>query len=198
MRDGESTNEAEGSGPEPAGCASCAGHGGSSAGAQQDGPESPERRRLLSWLAIGLGGAGAVAVGVPLAGFLFAPVRPDEEAWRSVARVTDLEVGETRKVTFLDPTPVPWAGFAARSAAWLRREAEEEFIAFSLYCTHTGCPVRWEEGAQLFLCPCHGGVFYRDGDVASGPPPVPLYRHPVRVVDGRVEVQTIGLRVPGG
>lgn len=160
-------------------------------------PESPDRRRLLALLTMGLGGAGAVAAGIPFAGFLLAPIRGDGESWRAVARADDIAVGQTIKVTFLDPAPVPWAGFAARSAAWLRRETAEEFVAFSLYCTHTGCPVRWEEGAQLFLCPCHGGAFYRDGRVASGPPPVPLQRHPVRVRDGRVEVRTIGLQVPG-
>lgn len=170
----------------------------SSPASDAEGPASPDRRRLLGLLTLGLGGATAVAAGIPFAGFLLAPVRGDDESWRAVARVDDLAVGQTIKVTFLDPAPVPWAGFAARSAAWLRREAADEFVAFSLYCTHTGCPVRWEEGAQLFLCPCHGGAFYRDGRVASGPPPVPLQRHPVRVRDGQVEVRTIGLRVPGG
>lgn len=146
---------------------------------------------------MGLGGAAALAAAVPFAGFLLAPVGRDGEVWRAVARVPDLTIGQTVKVTFLNPSPVPWAGPAARSAAWLRREGELDFVAFSIYCTHTGCPVHWEDGAQLFLCPCHGGAFYRDGRVASGPPPVPLYRHPVRVRDGIVEVQTIGLRVPG-
>jgi menaquinol-cytochrome c reductase iron-sulfur subunit len=160
-------------------------------------PPSPERRRMLTVLALGLGGAGAVVAGAPIAGFLLSPVASDGETWRAVARVADLTVGQTIKVTFLNPAPVPWAGFAARSAAWLRRESETEFVAFSLYCTHTGCPVRWEEGAQLFLCPCHGGAFYRNGDVAAGPPPVPLLKHPVRVRNGTVEVRTIGLRVPG-
>jgi menaquinol-cytochrome c reductase iron-sulfur subunit len=162
-----------------------------------EAPVSPERRRLLAMLGLGLGGVGALTAGAPVVGFLFARVARDGEAWRAVARVADLAVGETMRVTFLDPAPVPWAGFAARSAAWLRRESENEFIAFSIYCTHTGCPVLWEEGAELFLCPCHGGAFYRDGRIASGPPPVPLERHPVRIRDGRVEVRTIGLRVPG-
>ena len=105
-------------------------------------------------------------------------------------------VGQTLKVTFSDPAPVPWAGFAADSAAWLRREGGDSFVAFSIYCTHTGCPVRWENGSQLFLCPCHGGTFYSDGSVAGGPPRVPLERHPVRVRNGNVELQTIGVPVP--
>src|SRR3712207_8271662 len=40
--------------------------------------------------------------------------------------------------------------------------------AFAVNCTHLGCPVRWIQDASLFLCPCHGGVFYSDGRVAGG------------------------------
>ncbi len=160
-------------------------------------PDLPTRRRFLTRLSLGLGGLGALLAGIPFLGFLLSPVRREEpEVWRAVAQVDDLPIGATIKVSFLDPTPVPWAGFAARSAAWLRREGEQEFIAFSLYCTHTGCPVRWEEGAELFLCPCHGGAFYRDGRVAAGPPPMPLERHPVRVRNGQVEIRTIGVPMP--
>jgi menaquinol-cytochrome c reductase iron-sulfur subunit len=40
------------------------------------------------------------------------------------------------------------------------------------------------------MCPCHGGVYYKDGTVAAGPPPLPLPRYPVRVVNGDVQIQT--------
>src|SRR6267154_1472334 len=63
------------------------------------------------------------------------------------------------------------------------------FIAFSANCTHLGCPVRWLEGADLFMCPCHGGVYYSDGDVAAGPPPLPLFRYDVRVANGEVQMK---------
>jgi menaquinol-cytochrome c reductase iron-sulfur subunit len=45
-------------------------------------------------------------------------------------------------------------------------------------------------GAELFLCPCHGGVYYADGTVSAGPPPKPLPTYPVRVRAGQVEIQT--------
>jgi quinol---cytochrome c reductase iron-sulfur subunit, bacillus type len=40
----------------------------------------------------------------------------------------------------------------------------------------------------LFMCPCHGGVYYADGNVAAGPPPRGLFNYPVRVHDGQVEI----------
>ena len=64
------------------------------------------------------------------------------------------------------------------------------FTAFTVHCTHLGCPVRWVADAKLFLCPCHGGVYYADGTVSAGPPPKPLPQYPVRVRDGQVEILT--------
>ena len=43
--------------------------------------------------------------------------------------------------------------------------------------------------AELFMCPCHGGVFYKDGRVAAGPPQHPLPRYQVRVQNGQVEIE---------
>lgn len=158
---------------------------------------SPERRRFLTWLTGGLGAFAVLLTSVPVVGVVFAPLRRRApEVWRAVARADAIAAGQTLKVTFSDPAPLPWAGFAAQSAAWLRREADGSFVAFSIYCTHTGCPVRWDNGSRLFLCPCHGGTFYSDGAIAGGPPRVPLGRHPVRVRNGDVELRTIGVPVP--
>jgi menaquinol-cytochrome c reductase iron-sulfur subunit len=44
--------------------------------------------------------------------------------------------------------------------------------------------------ANLFMCPCHGGVYYSDGQVAAGPPPRPLTQYKVRIQNGEVEIQT--------
>jgi len=124
-------------------------------------------------------------------GFILAPVfRKRPQVWRKVGSPEEYKIGETVNVVFVDAEALPWDGVSARSAAWLRRETEDEFIAFSLNCTHLGCPVRWEPGANLFMCPCHGGVYYRNGDVAAGPPPRALFRYPVRVRDGAVEIRT--------
>jgi Rieske Fe-S protein len=70
----------------------------------------------------------------------------------------------------------------------VRRISGDQFQVFAINCTHLGCPVRWFEGAGLFMCPCHGGVFYSNGDHASGPPPRPLYQYEYKVQDGQLMV----------
>ncbi len=155
-----------------------------------DEPASPRRRDFLAWLAAACGVTGAALVGVPILGFLLAPlVRRTRVVWRAVGKVDDFRSGETVEVAFLDASPLVWSGVAAKTGAWLRRDPDGSFVAFALNCTHLGCPVRWLQSASLFMCPCHGGVYYRDGAVAAGPPPKPLTRYPVRVRDGHVEIR---------
>ncbi|TVP46528.1 MAG: ubiquinol-cytochrome c reductase iron-sulfur subunit [Gemmatimonadales bacterium] len=163
-----------------------------------DCPEIPlARRQFLAMLVLGMGGLAGTALLVPWMGLFLAPHhRSDLDAWRDVGEPDDFPVGETLKVIFRDPEPLPWAGYSGRSAAWVRRVSDNEFAAFTTYCTHVGCAVRWEEGAQLFMCPCHGGAFHANGMVAAGPPPRPLDRFPIRVHDGRVEIQAVGMPRP--
>lgn len=154
------------------------------------------RRNFLTLFSLGMGAAGTVLVGAPLSGFVLAPLfEKTAPAWRDVGEAARFAVGSTTKVVFEDPSPLPWAGISARTAAWLRRESEDEWIAFSVNCAHLGCPVRWLESANLFMCPCHGGVYYRNGDVAAGPPPHGLARYPVRVQEGKVQIETAPLPV---
>jgi menaquinol-cytochrome c reductase iron-sulfur subunit len=152
---------------------------------------SPERRRFLGRLSIALSALAAAIAGVPVVGFVLGPlIQSETPVWRSVGVVSSFQVGQTVKVTFEDPSPVEWAGVTALTAAWLRRLDATHFVAFAINCAHLGCPVRWLPKAELFMCPCHGGVYYADGSVAAGPPPRGLFKYPVRVRDGQVEIQT--------
>jgi menaquinol-cytochrome c reductase iron-sulfur subunit len=126
-----------------------------------------------------------------MVGFVVAPLfRKRLEVWRAIGPVDKFKIGTTSAVEYEDASPLPWAGVTAKSAAWLRRVDAANFIAFSVNCTHLGCPVRWMEKAELFMCPCHGGVYYKDGQVAAGPPPLPLPRLQVRIRNGNVEIRT--------
>lgn len=44
------------------------------------------------------------------------------------------------------------------------------FRALSSVCPHLGCKVHWESANNRFFCPCHNGVFNKDGIAVSGPP----------------------------
>lgn len=133
-----------------------------------------------------------LVITMPVIGYVLAPIfKKPKEKWRAVGKLEDFKIGGFVLVQYEDPSPVAWAGITAKAGAWLRRVSETEFIAFSINCRHLGCPVRWVDDPKLFMCPCHGGVYYEDGTVAAGPPPEPLEKITVRVRNGQVEVQTI-------
>jgi len=48
--------------------------------------------------------------------------------------------------------------------------------------------VRWFPQSQLFMCPCHGGVYYADGSVAAGPPPRGLFKYQSKIVGGDLQI----------
>ena len=150
-----------------------------------------DRRKFLVRITLLAGANPAAIVSVPIFGALLGPLlQRQRQVWRKVANVSEINIGETKLISYVNADPLPWAGVTAKSAAWLRRESEEKFIAFSANCSHLGCPVRWEDKAQLFMCPCHGGVYYKDGTVAAGPPPKPLTRIEVRINKNDIEIKT--------
>ena len=83
-------------------------------------------------------------------------------------------------------TIVQGIGEAGKSIAYVRQrdpaidvephDQFNNFIALSSRCAHLGCPVRYVDAAEHFVCPCHGGVYNFRGEVAGGPPVRPLDR----------------------
>jgi menaquinol-cytochrome c reductase iron-sulfur subunit len=147
------------------------------------------RRQFLTRISVILSSIGAALVAIPSVAFLLG-LRKTPQVWRTVGKLSDFKIGSTVNVSFQDSSPLSWSGVTAQTAAWLRRTSDQQFVAFSMNCTHLGCPVRWLSEANLFMCPCHGGVFYADGQVASGPPPKPLNQYPVRVDNDEVQILT--------
>jgi menaquinol-cytochrome c reductase iron-sulfur subunit len=140
---------------------------------------STTRREFLSRVTIALSGLIAAIVGLPILGYLLAPLfRGPTDDFVAVGKTDDFPLGETKLVNIRDPSPLPWAGQTAETALWVRRRAAggpQMFQVFNVNCTHLGCPLNWQAAAKIFLCPCHGGVFYADGTVAGGPPPRPMF-----------------------
>ncbi len=157
------------------------------------------RRGLLNAVSIGLSGLAGAVVSVPILSYLLSPLlNPAPRVWLPLGSVGQFKIGETVETAFNDPSPLPWAGQTARTALWLRRTGETSFTAFAVNCSHLGCPVSWQPKASLFICPCHGGVYYADGSVASGPPPHALARYDTRIQNGQVEILTRPLPIAEG
>ena len=158
-----------------------------------------DRRAFLSRVTLGLSGAIAALVGAPIIGYLLAPLFESEaDVYVPVGDVSRFQAGTTTLVEFDDPSPLAWAGQTAKTALWVRSITAGSFQVFNVNCTHLGCPVDWRIGSKLFLCPCHGGVYYEDGSVAGGPPPRPLFQRDWRVQGGKLLVKTQRLPTPGG
>ena len=69
----------------------------------------------------------------------------------------------------------------------------EGLRAYSAVCTHFACIVKWDPDLYQIVCPCHEGYFDpNDGSVISGPPPTPLEKLSIELVDNQVYIGAEG------
>jgi len=159
------------------------------------------RRGLLMKLGILFNGLVAIALAVPIVRFLLSSVTRGRASaylsWVPLGRVSEFPEGETRLATFRNPYVTPTDGKTVDIACWVRRVDGEQFQVFAVNCAHLGCPVRWFPQSGLFMCPCHGGAYYRDGSRASGPPERGLFEYPHKVENGLITIQAGELPTPG-
>ncbi|MEV4703123.1 Rieske 2Fe-2S domain-containing protein [Actinoplanes sp. NPDC049316] len=166
--------------------------------AATDGPESPlQRRGLVGMLLLGVGAIG-VALLFPLRSLLSfrkpAPVTMlRRTAWEAgvrmvtpegePVRLTDIQAGTIQIVVPEGHTrdgDAPAFVVRLNPALLDRRPAAGDLggvVAYSLLCTHAGCPVGlYEQTTGRMLCPCHQSAFdlYRDADPIAGPAARPL------------------------
>jgi len=148
------------------------------------------RRWLLFKAAIALNGLVGIALAVPVLRYLLAPWKKDSSftSWTSLGPIDAFPAGETRLAYYRNPSLNPWDGQTGNVACYVRREANRQFKVFAINCAHLGCPVRWFPQSQLFMCPCHGGVYYADGSRASGPPERGLFTYNWQVVSGDLQI----------
>jgi Rieske Fe-S protein len=149
-------------------------------------------RRTLMKLGLLLNGVVAIAIATPVVGYLLSPVKRKGayKSWIPLGSLDNFPEGQTRLVDFVNPpsATIPWDGQTAKAACWVRRLEGEKFQVFAINCAHLGCPVRWFPQSGLFMCPCHGGVYYQDGSRASGPPERGLFEYTYKVEGGQLHI----------
>jgi menaquinol-cytochrome c reductase iron-sulfur subunit len=159
------------------------------------------RRGLFMKLGMFVNGCVAAALAVPLGRFLLSSITRGRGNgyldWVSLGPVSQFPEGETRLATFRNPLVMPTDGKTVDTACWVRRVEADRFQVFAINCAHLGCPVRWFPQSGLFMCPCHGGAYYRDGSRASGPPERGLFEYPYKVENGLVTIHAGEMPTPG-
>lgn len=158
-------------------------------------PSGPNRRDFLryGWFAsftvvLGALGGGTIAMLWPdLAGGFGAELNVDDEA-------TILsEIESTREPYVYRPGRFYLVAYdASLDPDGSYREITNGAGVMALYqkCVHLGCAVPWCLSAQWFQCPCHGSNYNRWGEYQLGPAPRGLDRFSLRVLEGRVLVDT--------
>ena len=164
-------------------------------------PDYLSRRAMLMRLGIFFNAVIAAVLAVPVVGYLFSPLararKMANTSWIPLGSLDQFPAGETRLATFRNSDVQPWDGQTADSACWVRCVDAQTFQIFAINCMHLGCPVRWFPQSRLFMCPCHGGVYYEDGARASGPPERGLFEYAYKVEDGKLFINALDLPTPG-
>jgi Rieske Fe-S protein len=148
-------------------------------------PKKKTRREFMLALGFGLNAVAGAAVGIPLLGYVLSSfLKPHQLDWVSLGPVEKFPEGKTRLGNYKNPFHRSWDGSTADIPCWVRRIKGNEFQVFAINCAHLGCPVRWFEESKLFMCPCHGGAYYEDGQHAAGPPPRGLFTYEFKIDNG--------------
>lgn len=149
------------------------------------------RRTALMKLGILLNSAIAAVFAVPVVGYLLSAVvrKKDYATWITLGPLSQFPAGQTRLASYKNPISRPWDGETADIPCWVRSIDARNFQVFAIDCAHLGCPVRWFPQSQLFMCPCHGGVYYADGSRAAGPPERGLFQYAHKIEDGQLMIK---------
>jgi Rieske Fe-S protein len=155
---------------------------------------------MLTKVGVVFNGAVGLILAVPIVRYILSPVirqRNADDVWLSLGPLVQFPEGQTRLTTFRYPRVTPSDGETANIPCWVRHIDGEKFQVFAINCAHLGCPVRWFPQSGLFMCPCHGGVYYADGSRASGPPERGLFEYRYKVDQGNLAIQVGEMPTPG-
>jgi nitrite reductase/ring-hydroxylating ferredoxin subunit len=164
-------------------------------------PKDLTRRELFVKAGILLNGIVGLILAAPILRYLLSPIArgwsKSYDSWVALGDLHQFPSGETRLATYRNPVVTTSDGQTADIACWVRNVDGKSFQVFAINCAHLGCPVRWFPQSGLFMCPCHGGVYYQDGSRASGPPERGLFQYDYKIEGTLLFIKAGQLPTPG-
>ena len=158
--------------------------------------EDPPVIRITRREFVKIGGAtvsGSLASGL-LPVVAATPAQPKGDAYptRVVARISAMKVNEPVQFAYPDETS-PAIAVRLPDPAPGGVGPGNSIVAYSILCTHKGCPVSYRPDRKLLICPCHWSSFdpAKEGEMVIGQGSQALPRIVLRV-DGD-SVQAIGV-----
>jgi len=143
------------------------------------------RRDFMKTAIVSIGGLIGAAIGLPAVSYIVGPaLKKNTDEWIRLGSVSKVELNTPTLFKTTIETQTGWINAEEEFSAYVLTTNGQDFVVMSNICTHLGCRVRWIPDQDGFFCPCHNGVFAKDGSVVSGPPPRPLDRFEVKVEDG--------------
>ena len=147
------------------------------------------RRSFLKLLPLEVLAGVFASVGGAAFRFLRPRIAAATDRWLDVASVSELT----------GPQPLSRKIVAEEVAGWATTTAEHNVFVLpaknnqvlSAVCPHEGCEVAWEQSRNRFSCPCHESYFAADGSRISGPARRGLDPLPMRIQDGKLQVQYV-------
>jgi menaquinol-cytochrome c reductase iron-sulfur subunit len=149
-------------------------------------------RREFSSIAIwAIGGLITVGIGLPALAYIVGPSleRSATDEWLHLGAASKVEIGLPTLFKVKIQRKAGWIVNEEELSVYVSTEDGRTFTAMSNICTHLGCRVRWVADKKEFFCPCHNGVFDKDGAVVSGPPPKPLNRYEIKAENGQLSIR---------
>ncbi|MGB8647376.1 MAG: ubiquinol-cytochrome c reductase iron-sulfur subunit [Anaerolineae bacterium] len=145
------------------------------------------RRRFLGWTIGGISAFIAASVGIPAVdAMVTSALGGKQETTVRLGKLADFPEGEPTLTQFTVTRKDGWVQTQEGRAVWVIRKGDQDAVVYNGRCTHLGCAFNWRAGDNggRFACPCHDGVFDREGQVVSGPPPRRLDTLPAKVENG--------------
>jgi Rieske Fe-S protein len=152
--------------------------------------EDQSRRTFLTQVIAACGAFLAAALGIPSVGAVAGSALQLTGAdWITLGQLSSFPADVPTSAEFVIIRTDGWVKTSETRTVWVTRSSSNDVVIFNGRCTHLGCAYHWSANTNEFDCPCHAGVFGKDGRVLGGPPPRPLDTLPTRVTNGLLEVQ---------